>query len=98
MNNVKVDYELLKFDPKLDCNHKFVSFPLDSEIVSVEVKGKAPELCINYMAPTESFEIDTSKQFHFVICKSEHAKYLLDTYRYLASVTVNKEIFAVFYC
>lgn len=96
MNDVKVDYELLKFDPKLDCSHKFLDFPLDTEILSVEIKENAPELCINYMAPKESFEIDTSKHFHFIICKYEYAKDVIARYRYLANVTVNREKFAVF--
>ncbi len=96
MNDVKVDYELLKFDPKLDFNHKFVSFPLDTEILSVELRGNSPELCINYMAPNESFEIDTSKRFHFIVCKCEYSKDVMDKYRYLANVTVNREKFAVF--
>lgn len=96
MNDVKVDCKLLKFDPKLDCNHKFLDFPLDTEILSVEIKGNAPELCINYMAPKESFEIDTSKHFHFIICKCEYVKDVIARYRYLANVTVNREKFAVF--
>jgi len=96
MNDVQVDCELLKFDPKLDFNYKGVDLPLDSEILSVELRGNSPELCINYMAPKESFEIDTSKHFHFIICKSEFAKDVLAKYRYWANVTVNREKFAVF--
>ena len=97
MNDVKVDYELLKFDPKLDFNHKYVDLPLDSEILSVEQRGNTPALCINYMAPEESFLIDTSKSFHFIICKCEFIKDVLDKFRFVANVIVNKERFAIFY-
>jgi len=96
MYDVKVAYELLKFDPTIDCDHKFINFPLETEILSVELRGNTPELCINYMAPKESFEIDTSKQIHFIICKCEFAKDVLAKYRYLSNITLNRKKFAVF--
>ena len=96
MNEMTVANYKLNFDPTLECNEAIVDLPEESEVLSVEIRDNKPTLYINYMAPTENFEIDLSKRIHFIICKREYTEVDVKRYRYIGNVNVGRTIFAVF--
>lgn len=85
-----------KFDPNIPCNEATISFPEESEVLSVEVRANKPTLYINFMAPTENFEIDLSKRIHIVICRCDFTEFDIKRYKYVGNVRISQESFAVF--
>ena len=96
MNSMTVAYSQLNFDTKKDCNQAILSFPEETEILSVEVRDNKSCLYINYMAPSENFEIDLSKKVLFNICKCNFTEIDVKRNRYIGNVVIRGESFAVF--
>lgn len=87
----------IHFNFKENVSHFFLKLPEDAEILSVEVRDNKSTLWINYMAPSENFEIDISKEFHFAICKCEYTKFEAKCHKYIGNVTVGSTTYAIFY-
>lgn len=94
---MKVSVIGLNFDPKENEFHKILCFPEGTEILSVEIRDNNPTLWINFMAPSESFEIDISKKIHFAICKCEYDNFKADCHKYIGNVSIHSTKYAVFY-
>lgn len=96
MNTMTVAHAELRFNPKVECCQTFISFPDETEILSVEVRENKPILYINYMAPTPNFQINTFKKILFIICQCEYTEVDIQRHRYLGNVVLGQKSFAVF--
>ena len=98
MGKVKVAVLGMEFDSKKNLIEQSFNFPKGTEILSVQSKNSKNVLWISYMFPSSEFSSsETWQKFSFVIVKCNYTEVEIDKHKYIGTITVDDDSYAVFY-
>lgn len=98
MSKVKVAVLGMEFDSKKNLIEHTFNFPRGTEILSVQSKNGKNILWISYMFPaSELSKPETWQKFCFVIVKCNYTEVEIDNHKYIGTITVDDDTYAIFY-
>ena len=75
-----------------------INLPECTEILSAHLKdNKKNFIDFIFMSPSNMFDSHLWKEYTFVICNSNYTEFDFDNHKYLDSIYVGKDMFAIFY-
>ena len=75
-----------------------INLPECTEILSVQKNGETDKVSILFAAPSNMFDSHLWRNYTFVACKcSYNTEYDFDNHKYLDSIKIGNDIYAIFY-
>ena len=105
MKKMKVGLIGLRFNADKAVNTVAINLPECSKILSVSAKDENNEPClwVNYMALSEYFDHKVGyaekawSKFQFVIVRCDYGEFEFDEHKYISTIELGKDAFAIFY-